>query len=123
MASALYPAFKEALLNKEHDLNTDVIKAALVSDAYTSGDTTIANCTVVDTAETLAGVSITGGVVDTTDVSTTFAAVAGGSNVKGVVLYNSSAADKLICFIELTPFDTNGGDVIITWNGSGIFAL
>jgi hypothetical protein len=125
MASALYPAFKEAILNKEHDLNTDTIKAAMVTDAYTSGDTTIANCTVLDTAVTLAGTSITSGVFDTTDASTTFTAATTGSTIVGIVIYNSSASDKLIAFIDITDTPTNGGDIVITWdNGaSKIFAL
>lgn len=125
MASALYPSFKEALMNKEHDLNTDTIKAALVTDTYTAGDTTIANCSVVGVAVTLAGTSITSGVFDTTDASTTFTAVAAGSTVVAVVIYNSSASDKLIAFIDITDTVTNDGDIIITWdNGaSKIFSL
>jgi len=125
MASVLYPAFKEALLNKEHDLNTDTIKVCLVTDAYGAADATIADLSRVGTDQTLAGPSITAGVFDTTDASTTWTAVAAGSTVVGAVIYNSTATDKLIAFIDLTDFPTNGGDVIITWdNGANkIFAL
>ena len=33
MANALYPTFKAALLNKEHDLDSDIIMASLLDGA------------------------------------------------------------------------------------------
>ncbi len=36
MANAIHPTFKQALLTKEHDLNSDANKAALIDSANES---------------------------------------------------------------------------------------
>jgi hypothetical protein len=124
MASILYPSFKEGLMNKLYDLNTDTIKVALCSDAQNAADTDITDKTVLGTAVTLAGCSITGGVFDTTDAATTFSAVAAGSTVVTAEIYHDTTGD-LIASIDVTDTLTNNGDIVITWdNGaSKIFAL
>lgn len=126
MASALYPAFKAALLNEEHDLNSDTIKAALVTDAYNATDTVVGDLTRVGTDQTLGSCSVTNGVFDTGDAVTTWSAVAAGSTIVGVVIWNDSHPSKgLIAFIDVTDTPTTGSDIIVTWdNGANkIFAL
>lgn len=134
MANALYSKGKEALLNKEIDMNTDTIKAALV-DGYTASVTThvyLSDLTgaggSLTASATLTTPTITDGAFNADDV--TFTAVAGGSTPDYIVIYQdtgSSATSHLIALIDTTtgvtlPVTTNGGDITITW-GTNIFSL
>lgn len=134
MANALYPSFKEALLNKEWDLNTDTVKVSLVTTTYTYSaahnfyDDVSAN--VVGTPQTIGTPTIASGVFDGGDV--TFTAVASGSTIGGYVVWidtaGASTTDPLIAFFDTDAggaisVPTNGGDIVISFNVSGIFAL
>lgn len=131
MASALYPAFKEALLNKEHDLNTDVISVILVStsdETYNSADSVLTDITGgpygSSTAQTITTPTITGGVFDGDNVTFTAVAIDAAKNVDALVIYNNTTAtDQLIAWIDgFTPVTPNGGDITVTW-GANIFSL
>ena len=72
-------------------------------------------------------VVFTNGVFDGADV--TFTSVT-GSSVEALVLYidtGSAATSPLVAYIDTSvtglPVTPNGGDIAITWNASGIFAL
>ena len=134
MASALYPSFKEALLNKEHDLDTNTIKAMLIS---TSDEATMTTTDTVltdiaggtygsTTAETIpATISITDGVFDGGDVTFTSVAIDGTKDVDVLILYNvnSTTANSLIAWIDgFTAITPNGGNITVTWDTS-IFSL
>lgn len=136
MANALYPAFKEALLNKTHDLNTDTIKAILVDAAdytYSSAHDFLNDVTgagIVATA-TLASLTIALGVFDSADF--TWTAVTGDVS-EDVILYNhdgngagADSARQLIIFYDTgmtgMPVTPNGGNINFTVHASGWFNL
>jgi len=130
MASALYPTFKEALLNKEHDLNSDTIKACLVNLAtdytYSAAHDQLADVTryAGTTDQTITSPTIASGVFDGANVTFTAVAISGSKTVAAIVLYNDTlAGDELICYIDgFTPITPNGGDIVVTW-GANIFSL
>lgn len=136
MANALYGKGKEKLLSSTSavSLDTDTIKAALVSSAYTPNLSTdefysTISANVLGTPVALASKTITLGVFDAADV--TFAAVAAGSTAKYVAIYKDtglSSSSPLLALLDTItgfPYATNGGDILITWdNGANkIFAL
>lgn len=136
MANALYPKFKEALLNKEHDLDTDSIKATLIDSAdytYGAGHTTYADATVpaaakVAVSSALTSPTITNGVFDTADFSWTSVT---GDVSEAIIVWNDTpttpTADPLIAFYDTgvtgLPVTPNSGNINVTVNGSGWFAL
>jgi hypothetical protein len=137
MANLLYPKFKQALLNKTHDLDTDDIRAILVDGAdYTYNaahdflDDIIAGARVAVSTQ-LTTPTILDGVFDTADF--VWATVTGDQS-EVIVLYNhsgnSAAADtqrQLILFMDTgitgMPITPNGGNINVTVHGSGWFAL
>lgn len=135
MANALYPKFKQALLDKQHDLNTDGIRAIL-SDAadytYSSAhdflDDVAAGARVA-TSSDLGSPTIVDGVFDTADFTWTTVT---GDVSEQVILYNhgmggSDAARGLIAFYDTgvtgLPITPNGGNINVTVHSSGWFAL
>lgn len=146
MANALYPKFKEALLNQSAgtaaiNLSSDTnIKVALVNIAsgtnaytYSSSHQYFSSVTaaVVGTSQTLTSKTVNSpvsGVFDAADV--TFPTIS-GSAVGALVIYKdtgTAASSPLIAFLDtgsglsITP---NGGDITVAWdNGANrIFAL
>jgi hypothetical protein len=133
MANAIYPKFKEALLDAlaDVDLNDGTVKVALVdTDTYTysaAHDFLDDLSGVVGTAQTIGNTTVTGGVFDGDNV--TFSAVTGDS-VEALVIYidtGNAATSRLVAYIDTgqtgLPVTPNGGDIQIQWNASGIFAL
>ena len=140
MANSLYNKFKEKILNPGTlgttsgtavDIADDTIKVALVdTGTYTfsaAHEFYSSVSGVVGTPATLASKTVTNGVVDAADV--TFTAVSGAS-VEALVIYKdtgTAGTSSLIAYIDTVssglPVTPNGGDITITWNGSGIFTL
>ena len=133
MANALYPKWKQALLEftANNDLDGQTVKVALVTSGYTysSSDQYYSSVTAsaVGTPQTLGSKTFTDGVFDAADVL--FTSVS-GSQVVSLVIYidtGSAATSPLVAFIDTgvtnLPVTPNGGDIAITWNASGIFAL
>lgn len=133
MANALYPRWKQALLEftANNDLDGQTVKVALVTAGYTySGANqyySSVSASVVGTPQTLGNKTFTDGVFDADDV--TFLAVS-GSQVVSLVIYidtGNAATSPLVAFIDTgvtnLPVTPNGGDITITWNATGIFAL
>ena len=138
MANALYPTFKVALLNKEHDLNSDAIKATLIDvadEAYTATDDTyvqgangVADAAKVAVSPTLTTPTIALGVFDTDNF--TWTSVTGDVS-EAILLWNDTpttpTADPLIAWYDTgmsgMPVTPNSGDINVTVNGSGWFAL
>lgn len=138
MANALYPLWKEALIQALADADLD------------GSGTTGVYCALVDTGtytysaahqfySSLSGVvgtdqeigatkSYTNGVFDGADV--TFPAVT-GATCEALVIYRKNAGAnttwRLVAYIDTgvtnLPVTPNGGDITVTWNASGIFAL
>ena len=141
MTNALFDPGREGFLAGEIDYDTATVKASLVrgytfsaankfmSDAVTAGATQVATAT-------LGSKTITSGVADAAD--STFSAVASGSAITAILIFQSSAvtggadvattAQRLIAYIDTAtglPVTPNGGDITVTWdNGSNkIFKL
>lgn len=134
MANALYAKGKEKILSGAINLPSDTIKASLLSSSYTANLSTDEfwsgiSANLLNTSQTLASKSVTGGVFDAADV--TFTAVTSGSTVKAVVIWKdtgTASTSPLLVYIDTItgfPLATNGGDITITWdNGSyKIFSL
>lgn len=133
MANALYPKWKEQLLQftANNNLSAGTVKVALVTSGYTYSSSdqfySSVSASVVGTPQTIGSKTYTNGIFDGADV--TFTAVS-GSQVVSLVIYidtGSSATSPLVAFIDTgvtnLPVTPNGGDITITWNASGIFAL
>jgi hypothetical protein len=139
MANALYPKWKEQLLQftANNNLSAGTVKVALVDtgvytynsadqfyDASTGSDVQSAT---VGTPQTLGSKTFTNGTFDAADV--TFTAVT-GSSVEALVIYidtGTPTTSPLVAYIDTSvtglPVTPNGGDITITWNASGIFTL
>ena len=133
MSNALYPKWKQALLEftANNDLDGQTVKVALVTAGYTYSGTdqyySSVSAAVVGTPQTLGTKTFTNGVFDAADVL--FTAVT-GAQVVALVIYidtGNAATSPLVAFIDTgvtnLPVTPNGGDIAITWNASGIFAL
>lgn len=131
MANASYTAFKSGILTGAYDLDTAVLKVALVggytfSAAHaTMADVTAAGGTVNGTPATLANVTVTGGVFDADDATITTtasgvahcliiyqaSAVTGGADV-------AAASQKLCLYFDTgtnLPITPGAGTLTITW--------
>lgn len=133
MANAIYSKYKEALLDgaTNIDVNDGTVKVALIdTGAYTynsAHDFYDDVSGVVGTPQTIANTTVTNGLFDGDNV--TFTAVSGNS-VEALIIYidtGSAATSRLVAYIDTgvtgLPVTPNGGDISITWNGSGIFQL
>lgn len=136
MANVLYPLFKQALMNKEHNLDTDSIRATLIDLAdYTYGaahatyaDATVPAAAKVAVSAGLAATTIANGVFDSDDFS--WSTVTGDQS-EAIILWNDTpttpTADPLIAFYDTgvtgLPVTPNGGNINVTVHGSGWFAL
>lgn len=134
MANALYPKWKEQLLQftANNNLSAGTVKVALVdTGVYTYSSTdqfySSVSSAVVGTPQTIGSKTFVNGVFDGADV--TYTAVSGNS-VEALVLYidtGTAGTSPLVAYIDTSvtglPVTPNGGDISITWNASGIFAL
>ena len=139
MANNLYPIWKKALLDDSSGVNANLNETgaegtyvALIdtgtytySDAHDFYDDLSG---IVGTDQEITSPTTTGGVFDGANV--TFTAVS-GATVEALVIYRKNAGANttwyLCAFIDTgvtgLPVTPNGGDITITWNGSGIFEL
>lgn len=135
MANALYNTFKEGLLNKLFDLDTDVIKASLIDsadytysaahDEYSGGSRDVPLVAIVAESSALGSPTIVNGAFDTADF--TWSTVTGDQS-EAIILWDDSIAnDRLIAFYDTgmtgMPVTPNGGNINVTVNGSGWFSL
>lgn len=141
MTNALYPLAKEGFLAGEIDLDTAVIKVVLVrgytysgTHKFVSDVTGGGGGTLHGTPQTLGTKVITNGVFDAAD--STFPTVTANGSNHHILIYQASAvtgggdvaagSQRVICFMDTgtnLPIVPNGGDVVVNWNASGIFAL
>ena len=131
MANAIYPLYKQSLLSGDSNisLTSGTVKVALSSAAYSSANQyySSVSASTVGTPQTINNKTVANGLFDGDDV--TFTAVT-GSTVTTLILYidtGSAATSRLVAFIDTNvtglPVTPNGGDIVITWNASGIFQL
>lgn len=135
MANALYDTFKQGLLNKEFDLDTDVIKATLADaadytfsaahDFYGGGTPDVAAAAKVAESPALTSPSIANGTFDTADF--TWSSVTGDQSEQIILWDDTIVDDRLIAFYDTgmtgMPVTPNGGNINVTVNASGWFAL
>lgn len=134
MANALYPLWKEQLLQftTNNNLSAGTVKVALIdTGTYTYSAAhqfySSASAAAIGTPQTIGSKTFTNGVFDGADV--TFTAVTGNS-VEALVIYidtGVTGTSPLVAYIDTSvtglPVTPNGGNIAITWNASGIFAL
>lgn len=134
MANALYPLWKEQLLQftTNNNLSAGTVKVALIdTGVYTYSAAhqffTSASAASIGTPQTIGSKTFTNGVFDGADVS--FTAVTGNS-VEALIIYvdtGTAGTSPLVAYIDSSvtglPVTPNGGNIGITWNASGIFAL
>ena len=144
--SGLYVNYKNLMLGDDTaahalpDMDTDTIKVGIVSGTdYTEnlatdqdwddlGTYTVNASYGGETNQTLANITITAGVVDNTaDITFTAVDIVGAAVVDAIVHYMDSGVigtSPLITFHDgFTLVTPNGGDIVIVYNGSGIYAL
>lgn len=135
MANALYPKWKEALT--EHAANSDImggdVKVALIdTNDYTYSAShefldDVPAGAIVATSGNLTNKTNTDGVFDADDV--TLSSVSGDESEALIIYVDSGNAStsRLVAYIDTgvtgLPVTPNGGNIIIAWNASGIFAL
>jgi hypothetical protein len=134
MANAIYPLYKQALLDasSDSDLNDGTVKVALIDGAdYTYSAAhdfwADAEAAAVGTPQTIGSTTVTTGLFDGDNV--TFTAVS-GDPCEALIIYidtGNSATSRLVAYLDTSvtglPVTPNGGDITITWNASGIFQL
>ena len=135
MANAIYPLFKQALLDASSnvDLNDGTVKCVLIDAAdYTYSAShdfldDVAAGARIGTAQTIANTTVTDGLFDGDNV--TFTAVS-GDVAEAILIYIDTGAEgtsRLVAYIDTgvtgLPVTPNGGDITITWHASGIFQL
>jgi hypothetical protein len=133
MANAIYPLYKQALLDasSDSDINDGTVKVALIDTGtytYSAAHDFYNDLSgVVGTPQTIANTTVTSGTFDGDNV--TFSAVS-GSTVEALVIFidtGNVATSRLVAYIDTSvtglPVTPNGGDISISWNASGIFTL
>lgn len=131
MANAVYPKFKEALIDgaTNVDLNDGTVKAVLIdtsdytySAAHDFYDD--ASAGAVGTPQTIGNTTVTNGLFDGDNV--TFTALS-GDECEAIIIFidtGDPATSRLVAYIDTgvtgLPVTPNGGDVTISWNASGI---
>lgn len=139
MADVIYNAFKKNIMNGGIDLDTNTMKVALVTSAYTPNQDTHEDMADVTNEITGTGYSAGGatigsstvtadntdneGVWDGADVTWTTATI----TARGAVIYKSTgvaANDLLVCYLDFsTDQSSSGADFTIAWNAEGILNL
>lgn len=130
--NALYPAYKAQLLGKQHDMDSDAIRAALIdlgaytySAAHASYATDVPAGAKIAESTPLTSPTLAAGVFDTADL--TWPHVSGPA-AEAIIIWNDTPPSKpLVAFydsgISGMPVTPNGGDIHVTVNPSGWFAL
>ncbi len=136
MANLLYDTFKEGILgNTAFDLDSDIILAYLIDSAdYTfsaahdelsGGARDVPLAAIEATSPTLTAPTVVNGVFDTADF--TWSSVSGDVCEAIILADNTLTNDRLISFYDTgitgMPVTPNGGDINVTVNGSGWFAI
>jgi hypothetical protein len=138
MANAIYPKYKETLLNAstnvslDQNTTTDGPFCSLVDTGtytYSSAHQFFSSLAGIQgTDQRIASPTVTTGTFDGNDL--TYTAVTGVS-IEALVIYrkNSGANTtwRLVLYLDTSvtglPVTPNGGDITVTWNASGIFGL
>lgn len=136
MANGFYKKSKKKFLDKDIDMLVDTIKVALVkvtagyavnltTDEFLS---TVTAGNTIATSGALQNPTTTLGVFDADNI--TVSTVPAGADVEALVVFMDTgdvATSPLIAYIDTVgsglPYTPNGGDVLLTFNASGIFEI
>jgi hypothetical protein len=135
MPSQVYNSFKRDIMSGSLNLTTDVLKVALVNGYTVDIDT---HTTYADITSEVIGSGYTAGgnTLDNVTISTdtdndlgvltadnpTWSASTISSD--GVVIYDSTASNALICYIDFGSVkSSSSGAFTISWNSKGILNL
>ena len=134
MANAIYPKWKEAILNGGANVALNgTVKATLVDLADYAYGATHEFITSLPAAARVASVTLssgktyTNGTFDAADV--TFPTVTGDVSEALVIWIDTTveATSRMVAFFDTgvtgLPVIPNGGDINLVWNASGIFQL
>lgn len=141
MANAVFPKAKEGFLDGSIDLDTAVIKVALVRGyTYNSAHEFVSDVegvgTVHATSGALQNIDVTNGVFDADDI--TFTTPSTDTNQHSLLIFQSSAvgggsdvgssSQRLIAWIDTgtgVPIVPAGGDITVQWDSGAnkIFSL
>lgn len=137
MANAEYPKFKGSTING--DTNKDLtgsgttgVWVALVDTGtytYSASHQFYSDLSGIGATVEVTTITTTNGLIDGDDV--TFLAVAGTVSYEALVLFRKNAGAnttwRLIAYIDTgvtgLPVTSNGGDIGVTWNASGILQI
>jgi len=135
MANALYNTYKQDLLNKVFDMDTDTIKASLIDsadytfsaahDEYSGGARDVPAVAIVAESGALTSPTIVNGTFDTADF--TWTSVSGDVS-EAIILWDDTLTnDRLVAFYDTgitgMPVTPNSGNINVTVNASGWFSL
>ncbi len=133
MANAIYPLYKQALLDASAnvDINDGTVKTVLIDTgvySYNAAHEFYSSVSgQVGTPQTINNTTVTNGLFDGDNV--TFPTVT-GNTAEAILIYidtGSAATSRLVAWLDTSvtglPVTPNGGDITITWNASGIFQL
>ena len=135
MASFFYDGVGKKLLDGDFNLLTDTIKVRAMSDTDQAADSTDATMTDVtasynsSTDPIIATPTTTGGVFNAPDITTAWSSLSPdpGKTIDYLVIYqfvtNDAGSTPIACIDLTTPFTPNGGNINLTWSGSGIFKI
>jgi len=134
MANAIYPKYKEALLDggTNIDIKDGTVKCALIDTGtytYNTAHDFYDDVTgVVGTPQALTTNTVTNGTFDSA-TNPTYTAVT-GATVEALIIYidtGVASTSRLVAYIDSNvtnlPVTPNGGDITITWDAAGIFTL
>lgn len=132
MANAIYPKWKEALIQGTANASlTGTLKVALVDTGvytYSAAHEFLSSLTGrVGTDQTLASKTYTNGILDAADA--TFPSVTGAS-AEALVLYldtGVAGTSRLVAYLDTgvggLPVTPNGGNINLTFDASGIIGI
>ncbi len=134
--SALYDSAREGYLAGNYDADADDLRAVLVNvsgvgtlytfSAAHSVMTSVPAASRIGTPVSLAGKTVTAGVLDATD--TTLVAVT-GDTCEAIIIFNegggTDATRELVAYIDGISVTPNGGNITIVWDSGAnrIFKL
>lgn len=133
MANAIYPLYKQALLDASAnvDINDGTVKTVLIDTgvySYNAAHEFYSSVSgQVGTPQTINNTTVTNGLFDGDNV--TFPLVS-GNTAEAILIYidtGTASTSRLVAWLDTSvtglPVTPNGGDITITWNASGIFQL
>lgn len=132
MANKLFPKGREAFLGGDLDWDAQNFKVVLLTSGYTYDAAhdnldDVTGGARIATSGNLANKTKTNGTADADDI--VYTTPASGSTITQFVIYQDSGTEgtsRLVAHFDTAtglPLTTNGGNINLVWNASGIFTL